>query len=124
SAEIARRVTGVVEVPNHLLGTGGPGSRMRFGDDGLPESQGVREATFTCIVPVTATPDDPADISLFGHGLLGRGRDVWGFRTVARDHNTVFCGADWIGMSNTDLPVVAGLLANFSDFAVLPDRGQ
>ena len=71
-------VTGTVTVPCYLTVCGdsaAPGfhysaRRRRCGPDPDPR-QSVATASFECIVPATATPADPARISLYGHGLLG-----------------------------------------------------
>jgi hypothetical protein len=124
NVHLQRRVRGTFEVPRYLDGDGGPGSTLAYGPDGLPEPQGTQVADFDCIVPVGASAAEPARVSLFGHGLLGNASGVMGFSGVAEDHRTVFCGTSWIGMSSADLPVVAGILVDFSGFATIPDRAQ
>ena len=37
-----------------------------------PQKQGTYAARFICVVPATATPDTPAQLVLYGHGLLGK----------------------------------------------------
>jgi hypothetical protein len=43
---------------------------------------------------------------------------------MANEHNFVFCASDWIGMSTPDVPNIATILADLSNFASLPDRAQ
>jgi len=38
---VMRRISGTFEVPNYMTGSGEPGSRLNYGDDGLPEVNGV-----------------------------------------------------------------------------------
>jgi hypothetical protein len=121
---IATRVRGTLNVPRYLQGDGLTGSVMNYGPDGLPEPNGTQTANFDCIVPHAATSGAPARISLFGHGLLGKADGVLGFAEVAQEHNTVFCGTDWIGMANEDLATVAGVLVDLSKFPTIPDRAQ
>ena len=130
SSQIARRVEGVVKVPNYLTLPGGlPGSNIRYGLDGKPEQfpgGGTMDAQFWCNVPVTASAQNPSRISLYGHGLLGDGAQVSNgyVRTYAQRANITFCGVSWIGMATEDLPVVGAILADMSNFSKLPDRAQ
>lgn len=130
SSQIRRRIEGVVKVPNYLNLPGGlPGSNMRYGLDGKPEQfpgGGTMDAKFWCNIPVTASADNPSRISLYGHGLLGSGSQVSNgyVRTYAQRANITFCGVDWIGMSTEDLPTIATILTDVSNFSKLPDRSQ
>ncbi|MGH2735148.1 MAG: hypothetical protein ACRDKZ_06195 [Actinomycetota bacterium] len=142
--KIARIVEGTFVVPNYLSTPGGlPGSRFNYvraahpprsltlggSDDGLPArfaGDGTVEAGFTCIVPRSAGADDPARLSLYGHGLLG-GRDeveAGNVKSMAAEHNFTFCATDWIGMATEDVPNVATILADMSNFPTLADRVQ
>ena len=130
SNEIARRVQGVVKVPNYLTLPGGaPGSDLRYGADGKPEQfpgGGTMDAKFWCNIPKSASPENPSRISLYGHGLLGSGSQVSNgyVRNYSNRANITFCGLDWIGMSTEDLPVIGAILADMSNFSKLPDRAQ
>lgn len=119
------RVDGTFQVPLYLTGTGQPGSRLRRGPDHLPEVGGTFTAPFTCLVPdsAEATPARPA---LYGHGLLGAGEQAASSATrdLAREHNMVFCGTDWIGLSESDLGNTVAIVANLSKFPELVDRTQ
>jgi hypothetical protein len=125
-ANIARRIDGTVDVPLYLTGAGEPGSQFNWGDDGLPERNGTFTATFSCRVPRAASAENPARISLYGHGLLGSKGEVnaGNVRSFAQEHNIVFCATDWIGMSGADIGNVAGILTNMSNFPTLADRVQ
>jgi hypothetical protein len=43
---------------------------------------------------------------------------------MSNEHNFVFCATDWSGMSTQDLPNIASILGDLSNFASLPDRAQ
>jgi hypothetical protein len=117
-------VKGTFTVPSFTVGTG-PDLRLNYGSDGLPEQNGTYDAAFGCVIPDAATPEDPARMSLWQHGLLGTFQsaidDTDDFANAA---NTVFCGVSWIGMATEDLPTVAAILSDISNFAALPDRAQ
>jgi hypothetical protein len=119
------RVEGTYQVPLYLTGTGQPGSRLRLGPDNLPEAQGTTTAPFTCVVPDSARTS-PARAALYGHGLLGRGTQAasGGPRDVAREHNMVFCGTDYWGMSESDLGTTVTIISDLSRFPQLADRNQ
>jgi hypothetical protein len=127
-----RVVQGRITVPNYLdrpQGTGAgdppvPGSRFHYpaGSDlpaqnpDLPEV----EVPFTCHVPVG---DEPSFGALYGHGLLGSRSQIGDFKWPRR-YGFAGCGLDWWGMSTLDLPTVATILADLSNFPSLPDRAQ
>lgn len=122
------RVEGTYEVPLYLTGTGQPGSRLNLGPDHLPQPRGTYTAPFTCVVPDSARTT-PARGGLYGHGLLGRGTQAasGGPRDVARQHNMVFCGTDYIGMAEDDLSPslnIAQIIGDLSRFPELADRNQ
>ncbi|QYG93760.1 DUF4214 domain-containing protein [Iamia sp. SCSIO 61187] len=122
------RVEGTYQVPLYLTGTGQPGSRLRLGPDNLPEAQGTMTAPFTCVVPDSARTI-PARGGLYGHGLLGRGTQAAssGPRDLAREHNMVFCGTDYIGMAEDDLDPslnIVQIIGNLSRFSEVADRNQ
>ncbi|HEV7722288.1 MAG TPA: DUF4214 domain-containing protein [Iamia sp.] len=119
------RVTGTYQVPLYLTGTGQPGSRLRLGDDDLPQAQGTATAPFTCVVP-DAARTTPGRAALYGHGLLGTGEQAasGGPRDLAREHDMVFCGTDYWGMSEGDFGNTATIIGDLSRFPELADRNQ
>jgi hypothetical protein len=128
---VVRRISGTFEVPNYMTGTGAPGSRLNYGADDLPEVNGTFTAVFRCIVPRSALsggsgPAVPARASLYGHGLLGSEREVGAgnVRSMANEHNFVFCATKWIGMSEDDVGNAVSILSNVSNFPTLADRTQ
>ncbi|WP_154662651.1 hypothetical protein [Solimonas flava] len=138
--DIAREISGTLTVPSYLsLPNGAPGSRLRYGDDGLPEqnsSAPTMRVPYTCMLPraafgdadsaASATRAVPARISLYGHGLLGSHDEVGAgnVRDMAQEHDMAFCAVDWIGMSSGDIVNVATILLDMSNFPTLADRAQ
>jgi hypothetical protein len=127
---IARTVQGSFTVPSYLTNGGTPGSRFNYAGspDGLPTRLGgvaTQDATFTCKIPRAAFTK-PARMSLYGHGLLGGQSEVGasGVQKMAQEDDFVFCATDWIGMATEDVPNVASILADMSNFPTLADRVQ
>jgi hypothetical protein len=131
--QIARQVDGNVIVPCYLNAVGcPPGSRMTY----LPGSSvptpipgNTQLANFTCLIPRVAVDGAqvvPARPSLYGHGLLGSADEVTAgnVKSMANEHDFVFCATDWSGMSTLDIPNVATILADLSNFSSLADRAQ
>jgi hypothetical protein len=126
---IARRVDGTMEVPCYLTNGCAPGGQFTFDVRGRPERHGTTTVPFTCRIPRSALdPADPppARPSLYGHGLLGRATEVnaSNVRSMANEHNFVFCATAWAGFSADDLPNVISSIADFSRFNTLADRMQ
>jgi hypothetical protein len=125
---LARRVRGTVQVPLYLTGDGAPGSRLVGAATGdLPSRNGdaTYAAPFLCIVP-NAALEQPARISLYGHGLLGSNREVsaGNVRAMADEHDFVFCATPWLGMSEEDIPNAVAILGDLSRFPTLADRAH
>jgi hypothetical protein len=131
--KIARRVEGNFPVPCYLNAVGcPPGSRMTFAPgSSVPQRipGNTQLANFVCLIPRVAV-DGPAVIqsraSLYGHGLLGSASEITAgnIKSMANEHNFVFCATDWSGMSTQDLPNIATILGDLSNFPSLPDRAQ
>jgi hypothetical protein len=125
AASGSRVVTGRYTVPNYLTGDGGPGEVLNNGSgpDGTPERNGEREARFICVVPADATAAQGA--VLFGHGLLGGAEEVRSVGDLAVPLlGVTVCGTDWVGMASEDVSSILGMLDDFSDFRIVPDRLQ
>jgi hypothetical protein len=127
AGRFAQVLEGTVSVPCYLTKGCAPGSRFTLGANGLPKQQGTYQARFTCVVPATATPDRPARLVLYGHGLLGKETEVLtnpDMPPMATEGNMVFCATPWIGMSAEDIPNAISVLSDFSNMPTLPDRLQ
>jgi len=123
----ARIVRGTYEVPSYLEGDGGPGSNLNNGDgddDPLPERNGTITANFVCTVPTATTADNLARWGLFGHGLLGTAEATLDIGELAANVNAGFCGTDWIGMSESDLPFLGEAIQEMTLWRAVPDRLQ
>lgn len=127
---IARKITGTFQVPNYLTGDGSAGQSFSNGPDGLPQRSPTDiTETFTCIVPKAAldpATTTPARASLYGHGLLGSDGEVsaGNVRAMANEHDIVFCGTKWLGLSVEDIGNAATTLGDLSTFKTIPDRLQ
>jgi hypothetical protein len=131
SSKLLRVVHGTVTVPCYLDQPGcPPGSQFAFDPtktNGPPQAiPGNRmDARFMCIVPRSAATT-PARVALYGHGLLGS-RDEAGsgqLQDFAAEHNIVFCGVDWIGMSCADFDPPTGVPTSFEDLQRQADEAQ
>lgn len=125
-AGAARVVQGSFEMPRYLQGDGGPGTVLNndLHPDGLPTRLGTMRSAFTCTVPTGATSDDPSEIVLYGHGLLGDRSEVLDIGQVGAAANVSFCALDFIGMSVTDIPTVVASFEDLTRFRTVPDRLQ
>jgi hypothetical protein len=127
-----RDVQGTFQVPCYLV-TCGPTATTGFHysstkPNALPTQipGNVATASFECIVPTSATPSNPARISLYGHGLLGSRSEVtdsW-VQALATNYNMVFCATDWWGLAQGDEGFDAGAIANLNLFPNVVDRLQ
>ncbi len=133
NALVARHVTGTFEVPSYLDQTGGPpGSRFHY--DSATSARpshtpgNTQVAPFTCDVPRSAAPSHPARPSLYGHGLFDDDSELFSryVEAMAGEHNFVFCGTEWLGLTDRtdDLAAGAKAFADASNFRNLVDRLQ
>ena len=133
SDTIARRVVGQVVVPCYLnLPLCPPGSRFAFAPGSttplaIPGNTAL--ANVMCIIPRRAIDGPSGELlrpSLYGHGLLGGASEVGAgnVQRMAQEHGYLFCATDWAGMSTYDLPSIATILLDLSNFPQLADRAQ
>jgi hypothetical protein len=142
---IAREITGTFSVPCYLRaigcrspgGTpGGPDSTSNgagfhyssSGPDRLPTQIPGNTATaqYDCIIPTTASAASPARASLYGHGLLGSNTEVHAsnVRSMASEHNMMFCATDWWGLADDDVVYDIQALQDLNKFPQVIDRLQ
>lgn len=111
---------------------------LRYGD-GLPDRNpaGDLTATFTCNIPrsalpgatdmVQAAPEQVRAVrpTVYGHGLLGGQGEVNGQASdFGNRHGLMNCAMDWFGFATGDVPNVASVLVDLSNFPVIPDGSQ
>ncbi|MGH2757111.1 MAG: hypothetical protein ACRDI3_04920, partial [Actinomycetota bacterium] len=129
--QILRRVEGTVTVPCYLNLPRCP-SGAQFLYDG-PDATvptwiegNTYDARFICNITNTVLEEGPARPSLYGHGLLNSAEEVNQRKLfeLGSNHNFMFCGADWIGMAEEDVPNDASLLLDLGRFSSLADRLQ
>ena len=129
NSRVRRRIEARLMVPCYLNAPGCPPGSS-FAHDPLTEMPvripgNVQAASVVCNIPHSATPENPARVAPYGHGLLGEAGAVDGVATrVGAEHNISFCGTDWSGMSFEDIPNVATILLDAGRFKSLADRGQ
>lgn len=133
--EVARRVQGSFEVPR-WVSSPTPGARMVYDREEQLEGRHLplrqptpQPAAFTCNIPRSAMAGGVANAampSLYGHGLLGGQSEVNSSNQTGMGvaHNVAFCATDWIGMAFEDVPSIASILLDVSNFQQIPDRAQ
>lgn len=103
--------------------------------DGLPDPTGELSFTFTCNIPraavggassmAAATQVHVVRPTLYGHGLLGGQGEANGQASdFGNRYGLMTCAADWFGFASGDLPNVASVLVDLSNFPVIPDASQ
>ncbi len=133
------RVRGHFEAPHYMQtaeAAGETGYVFRYGEDGLPEAEGTRTATFWLNVPHSVKDGTPHGLVNYGHGLFGDGRDAvdigwtrpcgrWPPRPcgafnsrIGFHEHLVFFAADLVGMSAWDRD--ANALTIVSDLNLFP----
>jgi hypothetical protein len=132
AGRFAHVLEGTITVPCYLNKPGcQPGSSFNYAKRGdfLPSQApgNTVQAHFICVVPAAATPDAPARLSLYGHGLLGSDREVFtnpDIPEMAQEHDFVFCATPWAGMSSADIPNAGRVLADLSGMPTIADPLQ
>jgi hypothetical protein len=143
-----RRVEGRITVPNYMdrvqeseghqrlnqAPADPPVPLSRFYDDptdadSLPDQNPVEsevQVPYMCDVVISqdGIPAGPQIPGLYGHGLLGTRSQVGDLKTPRRNGPFMGCAVDWWGMSSNDLPTVAAIIGDMSNFQSLADRAQ
>ena len=129
---IAYDVKGTMDVPCYLSTPGCAPAHSHFVLDpttGLPVRipGNVMKADFRCRIPQVAL-DHPGEArpSLYGHGLFGSYDEIGQgqLKNMMAEHDFVYCATSWSGMAEDDIPNVATVLADASNFNTLADRVQ
>jgi hypothetical protein len=127
---IARRVEGTITAPCFLTDACAPGGRFVLNRRGLPVQQGSTTYRWYCNIPrsaLDAASAPPARPALYGHGLLGRPTeiDASNVKSMAHEHNFVFCATAWAGFASEDVGhIVGSVIPDLSRFDTAADRMQ
>ncbi|MEL6344273.1 MAG: hypothetical protein AAFV53_14235 [Myxococcota bacterium] len=124
-ARLWRLIAGTFTVPLYLE-SAETGARLSQGADGLPIRNGEIVADFRAQVPCSRMQaGTPGPVVQYGHGFFGSraemgNNDVLNLQQAA---GWTVIGANWRGMSSSDLPVMLGVIGeDLSDFGLLPDQ--
>lgn len=123
---VAFRLRGHFEAPDFTLADEGPAGAvytLRLDPQGTPVNQGTRVADLHILIPHAAL-EAPADLCLYGHGLLGHGDQTFmgHNQRIAADHNVIFAGTTLVGMSEDDIAAGAAAASDASNFPWLSDH--
>jgi hypothetical protein len=130
---VARDVKGTMVVPCYLdVPTCQPVHSQFLLDprNGLPVRLpgNVMKVDFECLIPKRALADGAgkARPSLYGHGLFGGYGEIHQdqIKAMEDEHDFIHCATAWAGMATIDVPNVATILADLSNFPTLADRVQ
>jgi hypothetical protein len=126
---LAFEIEGTISVPLYL-DEDKAGATLLFGEDGKPtinEETPWHDVPFFMGIPKSATPETPAKLVLYGHGLLGSREEVhWsGHPVFMNNYNYSFFSTNLVGMSDDgDEVFIGGVLASgeFHNLARMFDR--
>jgi hypothetical protein len=130
---VARDVKGTMVVPCYLDVPGCVAAHSQFllsPTTGLPLRipGNVMKVDFECLIPKRALADGAGQArpSLYGHGLFGGYGEIHQdqIKAMEDEHNFIYCATDWAGMATIDVPNVATILTDLSNFPTLADRVQ
>ena len=125
-------VVGTFDVPCYLIQCGTTATTGFHYSSHKPDAVptqipgNVAAAPFECIIPSSAGNPTPARVSLYGHGLFGDYTEVEDapVQELATQHDIVFCGTEWWGLTQADEPFAGGVVENPNLFGVIVDRLQ
>ena len=125
-------VVGTFDVPCYLIQCGTTATTGFHYSSHKPDAVptqipgNVAAAPFECIIPSSAGNPTPARVSLYGHGLFGDYTEVEDapVQELATQHDIVFCGTDWWGLTQADEPFAGSVVENPNLFGVIVDRLQ
>jgi hypothetical protein len=130
---VARDVKGTMLVPCYLDVPGCVPAHSQFLLDprsGLPVRLpgNTMKVDFECLIPKRALADGAgkARPSLYGHGLFGGYGEIHQdqIKAMEDEHDFIHCATAWAGMATEDVPNVATILTDLSNFPTLADRVQ
>jgi len=120
-------VEGTFEYPRYMRDAtirGSAGPVFNRNDDGELEQNGTAEAPFWMMIPRSAIQGEPAELVLYGHGLLGRGSQTINDYNArpANEHNYIYVGTDMLGMASGDSASAIAAVGDMSKFPFMADR--
>lgn len=125
---VARIVYGTFSTPNYLR----PNNSLTFDASGRAVLQPeTRSDPFTMIIPARArTATAPLPLSVFGHGVFGRGEEyltgnigLTRIQPLAQELGTVVIATDWIGLSGGDLALlISQVVPDINRITLVTDR--
>lgn len=127
---IAYDVKGTMDVPCYLDKPAclPAASRFVLGPDGLPVQipGNTMKVDFRCRIPKVALQNGGSRPALYGHGLFGGYGEIGQgqLKDMMAKYNFTFCATAWAGMATEDVPNVATILTDLSNFPTLADRVQ
>ena len=128
--QIWRYVEGTFTVPSYM-DSPTPPARFVRGPDDRPQFVEYTEVPFVANIPaaLAEAPGGPeaGPLATFGHGLLGSAEgsiNSSDLREMTNRFGAVIAGTDWDGMSSEDLPALATVMLNGSNFPVMTERLQ
>ncbi len=124
-ANIAVRIEGKMTVPLYL-DKPGPGASMMLDAQGHPVQNGTAQIPFLFLLPKSATPQNPATVMWYGHGLLGDRYEADSYRDLANLYNYAIIATDWSGMASDDQQNVVSIISggDIGAFHTVVDRLQ
>lgn len=123
-----RFMVGTFQSPNFLTADEEPASVLRRDAQGLPSSDGLRDARLTVVVPACVTEPDaalPRPVLVFGHGLFGNGADALrnpSLHALAQASCVVLVGGDFIGLTNRQIDVAATVAGDIDKAAYVTEK--
>lgn len=124
--EVAFEFRGTFKAPLYMKPDGPKSWIFNLNANGEVEQNGWKDEDFYIMVPWSAvgTDAEPAGLMQYGHGLLGRGSQVFGGfnKRIGQEYNYIHFGSDWTGMSEDDLPALIGVMSDFSKSRHLSDN--
>lgn len=120
-------IEGTMRVPLYL-DKPGPGARLVFGTDGMPEinpDEPWADYPFKVLVPTQAN-DGPRPLAQFGHGLFSEMEEiVWSEIPFTTQYGYIVFATNWIGMAADDDRIHIGAIienGKFEEFETATDR--
>lgn len=125
NTETAVEFRGTFKTPLYMVESGN-GWVFNLNAAGEVEQNGWKNEDFYIHVPWSAVgaTADPAGLMQYGHGLLGRGSQVFGGfnKRIAQEYNYIHFGSDWTGMSEDDLSSLIAVMNDFTKSRQLTDN--